>query len=333
MSDLYIEEQGTVLGFRDNRLHITSSDETIREIPIELVDSISILGNVQLTSGCMQMCFKRDMPVAYYSKAGKYYGRLQSFGHVNTQRQRLQCSLYETEFALEFAKTISMGKIQNQKVVVRRYGRSKGIDVEEYMIPMTRCRDKIASASSYEEIIGNEGYAARIYFAALAALVEPEFLFCGRSRKPAKDEFNVMLNLGYSILMNIVYGSIEQKGMNPFFGFLHRDKEKHPTLASDLMEEWRPVVVDSIVMALINGHEIHKKDFNMDNESGECLITKEGLKTFLSKLELKLRVKVKYLTDVPYSVTFRQGIMLQIESLIRAMEQKDPSVYKPIEIR
>lgn len=71
-----------------------------------------------------------------------------------------------------------------------------------------------------------------------------------------------MIGLGYSVLMNEIYGKIEEKGLNPYFGFMHRDAEKHPTLASDLMEEWRAVIVDATVMSIINGNEITKEISN-----------------------------------------------------------------------
>lgn len=94
---------------------------------------------------------------------------------------------------------------------------------------------------------------------------------------------------------------------------MHRDKEKHPTLASDMMEEWRAVIVDSTVMSMINGHEIQKGDFVMDLDEPGCFLTKNGLKTYLSKLEKKLRTEVRYLNYIDYAVSFRRGIVLQIE--------------------
>ena len=181
--------------------------------------------------------------------------------------------------------------------------------------------------------MGYEGYAARAYFAGLAEVIDPEFKFKGRSKQPPLDEFNSMISLGYSILMNVLYSSIEAKGLNPYFGFMHRDREKHPTLASDLMEEWRAVIVDSVAMSLVNGHEIHKEDFYFDMETPGCFLTRSGLKIFLGKMENKLSTKAKYLPNVDYSVSFRYGIALQIDSLIKAMESHDARLYKPIEIR
>ena len=105
--------------------------------------------------------------------------------------------------------------------------------------------------------------------------------------------------------------------MNPYFGFLHRDKEKHPTLASDLMEEWRAVIVDSVAMSMINGHEMSKSDFYFDTDEPGCYLTREGLKKFLAKLEARLQMKMKYLPYISYEVGFRHGISLQMDRLIK----------------
>lgn len=147
------------------------------------------------------------------------------------------------------------------------------------------------------------------------------------------DEFNSMISLGYSILMNELYAVLELKGLNPYFGFLHRDKEKHPTLASDLMEEWRAVIVDSTAMSLINGHEIRKEHFILNGDEPGCFLTRTGLKIFLNKLNNKLQTKMKYLNYIDYPVTFRQGITFQVEALTKAISMEDDSVYKPIVIR
>ena len=133
--------------------------------------------------------------------------------------------------------------------------------------------------------------------------------------------------------MNEIYGKIEAKGLNPYFGFLHRDKENHPTLASDMMEEWRAVIVDSTVMSMINGHEIKKSDFVTDIEQPGCFLTKNGIKLYLSKLERKLQTEVKYLSYVDYAVSFRKGIALQMNMLWKAIEEENASLYQPIEIR
>ena len=99
------------------------------------------------------------------------------------------------------------------------------------------------------------------------------------------------------------------------------------------MEPWRPVIIDSLAMSMINGHEIHKEDFYYDPDSGGCYLTKEGLKKYLGKLEKKLQTKTKYLQKISYAVSFRQSIFLQIDSLVHAMNENNADRFQTIEIR
>lgn len=302
-------------------------------IPAETLESITIMGHAQMTTQCVQECLKRGIPVSYYSKGGSYFGRLQSMGHVNAKRQRQQCALYQSDFALELSKKIIRAKLKNQMVVLRRYEKSKNSSVNEQLKMIRICREKVADCLYIPEIMGYEGQGAKAYFEGLSKLIDPEFTFHGRNKRPPRDEFNSMISLGYSIIMNELYGQIEAKGMNPYFGFLHRDNEKHPTLASDMMEEWRAVIVDATVMSMINGHEIHKDDFIINADEPGCYLTRDGIKIYLKKLEKKLQTDVKYLDYVDYAVSFRRGIALQMSFLVKAIENADADIYKPIEIR
>ena len=116
--------------------------------------------------------------------------------------------------------------------MLRRYERSKNINLKDIHNMMSICRNKIENCDSVYEIMGYEGQGAKYYFDGLSQCIKEDFAFHGRSRRPPLDEFNSMIGLGYSVLMNEIYGKIEEKGLNPYFGFMHRDAEKHPTLAS-----------------------------------------------------------------------------------------------------
>ncbi len=333
MSLLFVNENSASIGIEENRCYVQYSDGLKKIVPIETLEGITIMGHSQMTTQCVQECLKRGIPVSYFSKGGKYFGRLQSTGHINAERQRKQCLLYETGFAVGLAKSIVRAKLKNQMVVLRRYEKSEKAPVSESLKMIHICREKIENCESISEIIGYEGQGAKAYFEGLSTLIDLDFRFYGRSRRPPRDEFNSMISLGYSVLMNELYGKIEAKGLNPYFGFMHRDKEKHPTLASDMMEEWRAVIVDSTVMSMINGHEIHKEDFITDIDEPGCYLTRNGLKIYLSKLEKKLQTEVRYLSYIDYAVSFRRGIALQLDMLVKAIEAGDASIYKPIEIR
>lgn len=333
MSILYINENGALIGIEGNRCTVKYQDGMVQSIPIEALESITIMSNSQITSQCVRDCIDRGIPITYFSKGGRYFGRIESTGHVNTQRQRKQCELYNSDFAIELSKKIIHSKLRNQAVVLRRYGKSAKVPVDKYISMINICENKLEQCKSINEIMGFEGQAAKSYFAGLSEAINSEFVFHGRNKRPPRDEFNSMISLGYSVLMNEIISKLEIKGLNPYFGFMHRDSEKHPTLASDLMEEWRAVIVDSTVMSMINGCEIQKSDFVTDMDEPGCYLTREGARKFLVKLDRKLNTDVRYLKYIDFSVSFRNAILYQINSLIKAIEKIDADEYKPIEIR
>ena len=233
-----------------------------------------------------------------------------------------------------FSKRIISAKIRNQIVILRRYQRSAAeVDISKNIKEMQYLDAKICQAKTIEQLMGYEGFAARIYFKCLGRMVDKDFYFEKRSRRPPLDPFNSMLSLGYSIMMNEIYGKIEAKGLNPFFGFMHNDREKHPTLASDLMEEWRAVLIDSTVMSLINGHEVGIEGFYSQDDVPGVFLKKDTFKVFISKLEKKFRASNKYLSFIDYSVSFRQAMDIQVNGLVKAIETADPEAYIPVIIR
>lgn len=333
MCYLYVNENGVNVSVEGNQCIAKYPDGMKKFVPIESLESIIIMGHSQITTHCMEECIKRGINISYFSKSGRYFGKVQSTGHVKAHRQRMQCALYDTEFAVELARRIITSKINNQNVVLKRYERYKKISLPSIHSIIDDCKHNVQKCDDIFEIMGYEGQAAKYYFNGLSKCIKEEFAFNGRSRRPPLDEFNSMIGLGYSILMNEIYGKIEQKGLNPYFGFIHRDAEKHPTLASDLMEEWRAVIVDATVMSIINGNEIEKDDFIMNIDEPGCYLNKNGIGILLKKLEKKFQTDVRYLDYVNYPVNFRHAILLQINQLVKAIESEDATIYHPICIR
>lgn len=333
MGYLFVTESSAKVSFEENTFSVKKKDGAITKIPAETLESISFFGNPQMTTQCMQQCMKRGIPVSFYSKGGQYFGRLESTGHVNVERQRRQCELFHKPFALEFSKKIVRAKIHNQIVVLDRYGRSRQMNVQEATQNMKILERKVFTCTSIDQIMGYEGAAARYYFSTLGRLVESDFRFEKRSRRPPKDAFNSMLSLGYSMLMNEIYGKLENRGLNPYFGFMHQDREKHPTLASDLMEEWRAVIVDAVVMNLINGHEIKIEQFSYDTYGNGVFLNRDAMKIFINKMEKRMGTDNSYLKHIEYRVSFRRSLELQIDSLIHAMQEEDMDLYQPVRIR
>ena len=332
MSYLYVSEQGAMIGYEGCRFQVKCKDGLLKSVPAETLETIQIFGRSQMTTQCMVECLKRGISVVFYSAHGSYYGRLISTNHVNVARQRLQAALSE-DFKLVMAKQIIDAKMKNQVVILRRYARNREISCDGEIGQMQRLNKRLEFCSTTEEMMGYEGATARIYFSTLGKLIDENFRFDKRSRRPPLDPFNSMISLGYSIILNEIYGKLEGKGLNPYFGVLHQDREKHPTLASDLMEEWRAVLVDSLTMSLLNGHEIKSEDFYQEEEQSGVYLSTRGFKTYLKKLEDRFHKDNKYLSYVDYAVSFRRAMDLQVNQFCHAIENNDPTLYKPVQIR
>ncbi|MCM1578371.1 MAG: CRISPR-associated endonuclease Cas1, partial [Ruminococcus sp.] len=248
---------------------------------------------------------------------------------------RLKKQIYlsdDSSFSMTLSKKIISAKITNQTVLLRRYARHSDMDISEETAMMKNCLSKIEGCTGKDELTGYEGTAAKYYFKGLSKLVDPRFSFNGRNRMPPKDPFNSMLSLGYTMLMYEIYGEIENKGLSPYAGFLHKDHVRHPSLASDLMEEWRPVIVDSVVMSLVNGREISPDEFVHDEETDGVYLTKTGMKIFIAKLEAKLRSETGYL-EQESRISFRKALWHQVNALTQAVDRSDTGCYEPIVIR
>ena len=334
MSYLYVCEHGATIGINGNRVNIEYKNGMIKSVPIEPLELIEIFGNVRMTTQCTAACLQRGINVIFYSGNGSYFGRLISTNHVNVARQRKQADIYRNErFKIEFSKKIINAKIKNQIVILRRYSRYNDTDVSLPVNAMKNEWSELLRANSIEKIMGHEGQAARIYFKTLGELVDNEFAFKGRTRRPPLDPFNSLISLGYSIILNEIYGKLEGKGLNPYFGIMHKDREKHPTLASDLMEEWRAVLVDSVALSMLNGHELLSDDFYQNPDGPGIFLTNEAFRKYIRKLETKFLVSNKYLSYIHYDVSFRRAITLQVEQLVKAIETENADEYKPILIR
>ncbi len=332
MSYLYVTEDGASMGIDGGYYVVNCKDGVTKKVPKETLESVALFGNIGITTQCVRELLKMGIPVSYFSKNGAYYGRLESTGHKNIVRLKKQIFRSEdSTYSLELAKRIIKAKIYNQYIVLKRYCKNNDNQINNLLNDLKIYREKINMVKSDNELIGYEGAVAKSYFAVLSKIINPEFSFNGRNRMPPRDPFNSMISLGYTLLMYEIYGEIENKALTPYCGFLHKDHERHPTLASDLMEEWRAVIVDSVVMSLVQGNEIKQEHFIKDEETGAVYLTTTGIRIFLKKYEAKLRSENKYLDGI--SMSYRRCLWYQVNKLVNAIEEDNVELYNPVTIR
>jgi CRISPR-associated protein Cas1 len=335
MTILYLTEEGSFLEKRDNRVRVRKTETTLKELAIEKIEGIVLVGRTHITTPLMHELMEREIPLTWLSDTGKFFGRLEPTTTINIQRQREQFRRADDEiFAFELAKSFITAKIRNCRVLLNRYNRDRKIErVQEIQNELKDWILKACKADNHSQLLGYEGNASRLYFEALSYLVPVGFKFKGRSKQPPTDPFNSLLSFGYTLLLYEIYTAIASKGLHPYAGFMHQIRRGHPALASDLIEEWRPVIVDSLVLNLIGNRIINEEDFRPPAENGGVYLNRYASKIFISKFEQRIRSTNSYLDYVDYPLSFRESLQLQAGSLVKAIENDDPTIYRPVNIK
>lgn len=331
LSYAYITEEGARVQKKGGRFLVGRNLEIMFEIPEETLEGLILIGSVQISSQAMISLLQLGIPVTWISHTGKFFGRLESTSHVNVFKQQKQVLLQNTDFSLAISKQVILAKVHNQLIILQRHARKESIgQVEKAMQQIKAIRKHIHTAADREELMGYEGSIARVYFSALGHLVPEKFAFEKRTRQPPLDSFNTMLSFGYTLLMYDIYTAISNQGLHPYFGFLHALKNHHPALASDLMEEWRPVLIDSMVLALIHRHEILPEHFQRGEDGVGIFLTREGRTKFISAYEKRLRAVNKYGEE---KQSYRKALETQAGKYAQALMGEDATIYHPVYIR
>ena len=335
MSNIYVYEQGSIITINENRLIITKVNKEIESIPIELIDGVMIFGNIQVSTQSIHKLLSKGINITYLSKKGYNFGRLENSNKVNIERQRLQFKKSEDIFySLEISKKFIGGKIRNQRTVLLRANKQlKNKEIKEKIELMKRYIAKIEYVDDIESLMGMEGFCAKIYFDSLNYILNEEYRFKNRSKRPPRDPFNSIISFGYALLYNEVFNILGSKGLNPYVAFLHKDRNKHAALCSDIMEEFRPILIDTLSIYLLNNDKIIKEDFIFNVKNNSVLLNKDGVSKVVSEFEKRILQKVSYVKEVNYKMNFREIIEYQISLLINSLMQDNPKIYKPVLIR
>lgn len=328
MSYVYITEENARIQKKNGRFLVGRNLEVLFEIPEETLEGLVLIGSIQVSSQAMISLLQLGIPVTWISGRGKFFGRLESTSHVNVFKQQKQVLLQESPFSLELAKKVILAKIHNQIVLLQRYHRrDNSAFLASSITQIQALRKHVHTVQSREEVMGYEGSCSRVYFAALGKIVPKDFAFTKRSKQPPLDSFNAMLSFGYTLLMYDLYTAISNQGFHPYFGFLHALKNHHPALASDLLEEWRSTVVDTLVLSLISHHEIKPDHFIRSDDGVGVFLTRDGRSIFLRAYEKKLRSLNPYGEQ---RQSYRESLETQVRMYGQALMKEDCSLYKPV---
>lgn len=332
MSHLYFTQNDVKLGLSQGQLTVTNiADGSKRTVPIEKVDDISVFGQPQISTQLIRECISRDIPVAYYSDDGHYFGHISSSMRIDPLRQKRQVLLTDDKnFCLAWSKRIIRAKICNSITLLQSMPEIYEFSEDE-MRGLLHSLEYLPAAENVDEALGFEGNAARCYFSCLAKLVaNPDFVFGGRSARPPKDPFNSMLSFGYSLLYRDIIGALERRGLHPYFAFMHKLKFGHAALASDLIEEYRAPLVDRTVLQLVNDGEVDAGGF-YQNDAGAIYMSREVFQKLTRTMSFVLTKGESYYAENGDGRMYGFQAMLdkKIGLLIQAIERRDPGLYVP----
>jgi CRISPR-associated protein Cas1 len=329
MGTLYLTEQGTVVTKTGERLLVRKDGKLLHDLPALHVDQIVVFGNAGFTTPAVRYVLENGIDVAYLSSRGNYRGRLQpAWAKDASLRQQQYRRSLDAAFCLRMAQVIVTGKIRNAVAFCRRQRRLTQ-EGKQRIAAMEALLPKLPMTGSIEQLMGYEGTAAALYYRVFRTFLKADLGFQGRAAHPPTDPVNALLSLGYTLLYNHPYAAINLVGLDPYQGFLHQQKYGHAALASDLVEEWRAIIVDSIVLTVINRREIKPDDFHRTDHG--LHLTKPALTRFVKRYDARVSETV-FGPAPPGKTPYRRVFELQVRQLARVITEQQVT-YQPFQIQ
>jgi len=307
-------------------------------VPLIKIDEVIVLGEVTLTASAMHLLLERNIEITFLSHYGQFRGRLSPpFSKNGILRLAQYHAHHDMTKRCELARSFVIGKLSNQRTMLQRYNRRladagtrqaieqmgqlqhqlANLSLEKAHGAKRQTRgDHLIAGTPLETILGLEGAGSAAYFGSFGKLLsDPKrWPFSGRVKRPPTDPVNALLSFGYSLLTNKVASAVQMVGFDHFVGYLHSTVHGRPALALDLMEEFRPIIVDSVVLTLLNNRMFTGNDFVA--ELGAYRLKDERRKVFFTKFEERLNEEINH-PLFGYKVTYRRCVELQARILAK----------------
>lgn len=306
-------------------------DEERGETTARLIDvsDVALFGNVSITTPALTALLEREIPVTFHSHGGWFRGMAQGIGHRNVEVRIAQYrASFDEAFCLRFARGIVAAKIVNQRTILRRNWRADPGERDVILRRLKVIRQSATRAKSMPELLGLEGDATARYFRGFARLIDPPhvggaavgiervriFRFEARNRRPPADPVNALLSFAYAMLARHLTIALASVGLDPFRGFYHAPRYGRPALALDIMEPFRPIIGDSIVLSVVNTGEVTGTDF-VTSTVGTALAP-WGRRKFIDAFERRLSQETTH-PIFGYRVSLRRMLLVQARLLSR----------------
>lgn len=322
---VYLNTQGLRVGISAGVLQVKDRDKLVQDIRLPEICQFNVMGNIQVTTQATQALCSAGIPICYFSQGGWFYGVTQGLCTKNVFLRQIQYAMSaEPWFCRKLARQLTAGKIRNQRTMLLR----NHIEPDPRVLgQMKEMAERAQECGSMEELLGLEGNAARLYFGSFNGMLKAEMdeetpaifrlEFSTRNRRPPRDAVNATLSLGYSMLAKDFTVACYAVGFDPMLGYYHQPRFGRPSLALDLMEPFRPLVVDSAVVSAINNRMIVPEHFIQTG--GSVGMRPEGRKAFFRAYELRMDTLVTHpLFD--YRVSYRRLLEIQARLLAKVLQ-------------
>jgi CRISPR-associated protein Cas1 len=330
--NLYVTSQGAILSRKSSRLVIkTQENEEKKEIPFFQIRGIYIFGRVEITNSCLTYLLVSKIDVVFLTLTGRYKGRLMTKNQnlAKTRILQYQKTINES-FRLKTAKTFVKGKLYNYLMFCQRHHYRNKQKFSSEIIFMKDIIRQIENAICVEQLLGIEGTGSKIYFSIFRKILKQEFYFEQRIKRPPPDPVNSLLSFGYTLLYQFVYSAINRAGLDSSIGMLHSIQDRRESLVLDLMEEFRPVIIDSTVLTLINRFEIFPDNF--ETIAGRTKLSPKIIGLFVKRIEEKLATKTLYTyLEKNITISYQEIVLFQAYQFRRYIQEKI-NIYEPVRI-
>ncbi|MDJ0693917.1 CRISPR-associated endonuclease Cas1 [Mastigocoleus sp. MO_188.B34] len=330
MSTLYVTDQGSFLKVKNQQFHVFYQRELRIKVPVSRVSNIVLFGCCNVSHGAVSMTLRRRIPIMYLSQRGRYFGRTATEGMAKVEylARQVICS-QNPEFVRKQAEAIVQAKLHNSRILLMRLNRRRPSKKAASAINLIAdLMNDLCQADSMDALRGYEGKAANLYFQALGSLFTGVFAFEKRTKRPPTDPINSLLSLGYTLLSQNVFSFVQAVGLHTHFGNLHVPRDNHPALVSDLVEEFRAQLVDSLVSYLINSKIFTPEEFTSPDERGGVYLQPHSLKKYLKHWEERLQSELTHV-NTGYQVNFRRCLELQVREYVACL-MGEVEVYRPM---
>lgn len=335
LNTLYISTENSYLCKEGETVVIKIGQEVKHQFPLHLFEGIVCFGNVMCSPVLMNACALKNIQISFLSMNGRFLAKVQGpvAGNVLLRREQYR-QADQPQDSRKTARSIILGKITNSRTVLLRAAREindpdKCLDLKNAADRLSNSIKSLNNIDDLDYLRGVEGDAAKIYFSVFDHMVlsnKSAFYFTERSRRPPLDNINALLSFIYTLLVHDVTAAIETVGLDPYVGFLHRDRPGRPSLALDLMEEFRSFVADRLVLSLINRNQIKPEGFKQ-SETGDVRMDDETRKEVLSAYQKRKQDEI-YHPFIQEKVSF--GLLPYVQAMLMARFLRgDLDVYVP----